>query len=313
MDVVSSLQAFNKPARGCVLCIGNFDGVHLGHQRMLSAAREAANQHQVPLVVQTFEPHPIASLRPNQVPPRLVTHERKLELLNAQGVDTVIVIGPDTDFFKLTPEAFIQHLIQHCDPRSIVEGPTFGFGADRAGNVDTLRKLGEKYNIEVKIVERLSLTAASGDSTISSSKIRATISSGNVSLAAKKLSRFHEISGFVGHGAGRGAGLGFPTVNLEQISELIPGDGVYAGLATLSDGARKAAAINIGGQPTFESSNYSVEAFLLDHHGSLRGEKVRLAFVQRLRSQVRFEGIEALKVQLNADVQHVRESTASHL
>lgn len=306
MDVVPSLEAYAKPADGCVICIGNFDGVHRGHQRMLTTARSAADEHGIPLVVLTFEPHPIASLRPEEAPPRIITYERKLDLLRDSGVDTIITIGPDADFFKLTPEAFIQRLTECCSPKVIVEGPTFGFGADRAGNVETLRALSGRHGFEVIVVERLTFALDGIQRTISSSKIRALIAKGAVREAAAMISRWHTVSGVVGYGEGRGADLGFPTINIEQISEMVPGDGVYAAIARLPDGQQRAAAVNVGQQPTFETSTFRVEAHLLDHDDGLRDANVELSFVERLRGQVRFDGIEALQAQLGADVARVR-------
>ena len=307
MDVVASLEAFAKPADGCVICIGNFDGVHLGHQRMLAAARIAAEKHGVPLVVLTFEPHPIASLRPGEAPPRILTYDRKLDLLNEVGVDAAIVVGPDAAFFKLTPAAFIQRLVECCAPKAIVEGPTFGFGKDRAGDVETLRELSPQYGFEVNVVERLTLEIDGQQRTVSSSKIRSLIAAGEVREAAAMLSRWHTIHGVVGYGEGRGAELGFPTINVEQVSELIPGDGVYAAIANLPNGERRAAAVNIGQQPTFETSRFRVEAHLLDHTGSLRGAAVSLSFVQQLRGQIKFAGIDMLRAQLAEDVAQVHQ------
>jgi riboflavin kinase/FMN adenylyltransferase len=305
MDVVTRLEAYPTPRHGSVVSIGNFDGVHLGHQRMLATAREVADRLGIPLVVQTFEPHPIASLRPNEVPSRIISHQRKLDLLAELGVDTVIVIGPDADFLRLTPDAFIERLMSHCAVKAIVEGPTFGFGAGRAGDVSTLSSLGQQHGFEVIVVERLTMATDGKERTVSSSAIRAAISSGRVAEAARMLSRLHEIGGVVGHGAGRGAGLGYPTINLEQIQELLPGHGVYAAIVELPDGMQRKAAVNIGYQPTFETTAYRVEAHLLNHEASLRAARIRLRFVERLRDQVRFESIEALKRQLAEDVQRV--------
>lgn len=307
MDVVTRLEAYPTPRHGSVVTIGNFDGVHLGHQQMLGTAREVADRLRIPLVVQTFEPHPIASLRPSEVPARIISHQRKLELLAGLGVNTVIVIGPDAEFFSLTPEAFIEQLLNHCGVRAIVEGPTFGFGAGRVGDVSTLSSLGRQHGFEVIVVERLGVQVDGEERTISSSAIRAAIASGMVSEAARMLSRPHEIGGVVGHGAGRGAGLGYPTVNLDQIQELLPGNGVYAAVAELPDGLQRKAAVNIGYQPTFEATVYRVEAHLLEHDESLRGARVKLRFIERLRDQIRFDSIEILKQQLAEDVQQVAE------
>jgi len=197
-------------------------------------------------------------------------------------------------------------LIECCAPKVIVEGPTFGFGKDRAGDVETLRELSGKYGFEIEVVQRLTLEVDGQQRTVSSSKIRSLIAAGEVREAAVMLSRWHTVTGVVGYGEGRGANLGFPTLNIEQIPELIPGDGVYAALATLPDGAQRAAAVNVGQQPTFESSTFRVEAHLLDHDQALRGEGVALSFVQRLRGQVRFEDGAALREQLSEDLKQVK-------
>jgi len=302
MDVIAGIEAFAPPPGGSVVTIGNFDGFHRGHRQMLAAARQAAAPLDVPLVAITFDPHPIAVLHPERAPARLTTHAEKLALLAAAGADVAIVIAATPEFLALSADAFLDRLMRACHPRVIVEGPTFSFGHDRAGTVDTLRAAGERLGFEVQIVPRVRAPELPGNPEINSSAIRAAIGAGRVADARTMLGRPHRLTGLVGSGHGRGGRFGFPTANLDGVPQLVPEHGVYAALAQLDDGTQWPAGVNIGPQPTFGQDTSRVEAHLLGFDGDLRGRRVGLHLLSWLRSQQRFDTADDLTAQLRRDL-----------
>ena len=311
MKRVDGLTEFQPPPGGIVLTIGNFDGVHLGHQRLIETAEAAAGEIEAPVVAMTFEPHPLAILAPQRAPPRLTTLHERLDLLAEAGVDTTILIHTDRDLLSIAADDFLALLARTCRPRVIVEGPTFNFGRGRAGSLVTLQEHAARLGYRPVIVEELYGRELGGNPPINSSTIREAISDGRVSDAAAMLGRPYRITGIVGAGDGRGAAMGFPTANLESIPHLLPAHAVYAAAAQLSDGSIHPAAVNIGPQPTFDQISARVEAFVLDFDGSsLRGKSIGLHLLSRLRGQVKFASVEALIAQLNDDVRRVREHAA---
>ena len=242
------LHGFTAPDVYCggFVAIGNFDGVHRGHQRMIAALIEQARQQSVPAVVLTFDPHPVALLAPGRVPPSLSTLDRKAELLRDCGVDVVIAYPTDHKLLDLSPEEFFTQVIRsELDARGLVEGPNFCFGKDRAGDVNTLQSLCDRYGLTLTIVEALT---ADGDAIVSSSAIRRAISEGRIGEAVKMLGHPYRLSGIVEPGAKRGTGLGFPTANFGGVATLLPADGVYAGQCDV-DGRTYAAAVHLGPEP----------------------------------------------------------------
>lgn len=311
MQVYDGLQSVPAPPTGAVVTIGNFDGVHRGHQRMLATARAAAREWSVPLLVLTFEPHPVAVLRPERAPERLTTHHDKLNLLAAFGVDAVVVLHTEPALLELTADEFVTRLVQACRPRLIVEGPSFFYGRARGGNIDTLRAAGRTHGFDVRIVDAVRLAEHPDDIAVSSSAIRAALETGDVATAAAMLSRPHRIVGRVGAGAGRGAKLGLPTVNLHDIPQMRPAAGVYAAAAQLADGSLHLAAVNVGPAPTFDVREPQLEAHLLDYATNLRGQRVGLHFFARLRGQVRFADSTELVAQVRQDITRTREHAES--
>lgn len=302
MDTFSGLNEFRAPSSGVVLTIGNFDGVHLGHRALLDRARSPADACHAPIVVLTFDPHPLRVLRPDCAPPQLSTLTERLALLEHFGADHVIVQPSSRAFLEKSPEQFIGELVECVRPRAIIEGRTFSFGRDRAGSVETLREHAVRYAYAVDVVDELHCDRVAENPPINSSAIRAALCEGRVEDATAMLGRPHRITGVVSRGDGRGAGLGFPTANLDAIAQLVPAHGVYAAHAQLGAGALRPAAVNIGLQPTFEQTRPRVEAHLLDFDGALRGRRIGLYLVARLRDQIAFSSVEALSVQLSRDV-----------
>lgn len=306
MQRFDGLNSFVAPPAGVALTIGNFDGVHLGHRRLIDAARSEASALGVPVVAVTFEPHPVAVLAPDRAPPRLTTLAERLALLEHAGVDATIVLETSRALLAIAADEFLTLIAGVCRPRVIVEGPTFNFGRGRAGSVVTLQEHAARLEYRAVIVEELYGRELGGNPPINSSNIRAALREGRVTDAAAMLGRPHRITGIVGAGQGRGGPLGFPTANLDGIPHMVPQNAVYAAVAQRFNGSLHLAAVNIGPQPTFEQPAVRVEAHLLDFHGDLRGEPLGLHILERIRGQQRFSGVQELLAQLRADCDTVR-------
>jgi riboflavin kinase/FMN adenylyltransferase len=285
--------------RGGAVAIGNFDGVHLGHARIVDQVIEKARDLGGAALVFTFDPHPVRLLRPAHAPPPLTWTDRKARLLADLGIDAVIAYPTDEPLLALSAEAFFDEIVRkQLDARAMVEGPNFFFGHNRSGTIDVLRQLTQKAGISLDVVEPL---VVDGDY-VSSSRIRRLIADGQVDQAREMLTQPFRIRGMVVHGAGRGAKLGFGTANLDAIDTLIPGPGVYAGRGIVGD-RRFAAAINIGPNPTFGEGALKVEVHLVGWDGSpLYGQVVEVDFLRKLRDIQRFPDVTALVSQLQKDV-----------
>lgn len=289
--------------RGGYVAIGNFDGVHLGHQRMIGTLVAQARAAGVPAVVMTFDPHPIALLAPGRVPPSLSTLERKAELIEACGVDALIAYPTDQTLLDLTPEEFFQQIIRgRLQAVGLVEGPNFCFGRDRGGDVQTLRQLCERDGLQLTIVE-----AVAGDEVemVSSSAIRKAIGEGRIADAVAMLGHPYRLTGRVESGARRGTGLGFPTANITGVQTLLPPDGVYAGGCEI-DGATYPAAVHLGPNPTFAEQTRKLEVHVIDFAGDLYDRTLSVDLIDRVRDTMRFDDANALQQQLQRDVAAVR-------
>jgi len=280
------------------IAIGNFDGVHVGHRALANRALELAKAPRRESAVLFFDPHPQEFFRPDNAPGRLTTVARREQLLRAHGVDQVIVASFDHDFAAQSPAAFFERvLIQRAHAQEIVVGPDFAFGQGRRGTTDTLRELGKSRGIGVHVIDPV----LDGQVRISSTLIRDHLHSGRVEAATRLLGRPHDVDGLVVKGDQRGRQIGFPTANLSPEPVLLPRDGVYAVWAQAEGwSAPREGVANLGVRPTFDAGR-SLEVHLLDFEGDLYGETVRVAFMQRLRDEQRFDGIEALKAQLHRD------------
>ncbi|HYX59506.1 MAG TPA: bifunctional riboflavin kinase/FAD synthetase [Streptosporangiaceae bacterium] len=299
----------------CVATIGEFDGVHRGHQRVVERARELAQSRQLPVVAITFDPHPDEVIRPGSHPPLLTTARRRSELLAALGADAVFVLPFNLEFSRLSPDEFVRVVLsERLHAAAVVVGENFRFGHKAAGDVPMLAQLGEKYDFTAEGVPLL----VDDGVTISSTYIREQLAGGDVAAAARALGRPHRVEGVVVRGHMRGRGLGFPTANLETATHTAtPADGVYAGwLASLDlDGAETArwpAAISVGTNPTFGTGDRTVEAYALDRDDlDLYGVHAAIDFTARLRGTERFDSVEALISQMHEDVARARALTAS--
>jgi riboflavin kinase/FMN adenylyltransferase len=293
-----------------VVTIGVFDGVHRGHQRIMSAAAESGAELGLPVVVITFDPHPAEITRPGSHPPLLCTTRRRAQLLAEMGVDAVCMLPFTYEFSQLGPDEFVRAvLVDRLHARRVVVGDNFRFGHRAAGDVALLSELGDKYDFSAEGVPLL----ADDGVTISSSGIRARLAAGDVAGATGDLGRPHRVEGVVVRGQQRGRALGFPTANLETPPHtVIPADGVYAGwLASLDEDGqpteRWPAAISIGTNPTFDGRERTVEAYALDRDDlDLYGMHMAVDFADRLRGMVRFESAAALAEQMRRDVDTAR-------
>jgi riboflavin kinase/FMN adenylyltransferase len=288
--------------------IGNFDGVHRGHQHLLATAAAAGR----PVVAMTFDPHPARLFAPDKAPKLLCTLERRIELLREHGADEVRVLAFDLDVAAWTPEEFIERVIvRELRAIAVVVGENFHFGARAAGDVATLIAAGPSHGFTAQGVSlATSVPAPDGSPEIlCSTLVRDRIDEGDMPGAAAVLGRPHEVSGVVRRGDGRGKELGFPTANVPVDDDYaVPPDGVYAGFAVV-DGERHQAAISVGTNPTFGGVERRVESFVLDRPGGIElyDVEIRVEFIQRLRGMEAFDSVEALIAQMHDDVAEARE------
>ncbi|MGA2619179.1 MAG: bifunctional riboflavin kinase/FAD synthetase [Thermoguttaceae bacterium] len=288
--------------RGGVLSVGNFDGVHLGHARIVERLRAMAGSLGAPAVILTFDPHPARLLRPEEPPAPLCWPERKAELLAELGVDAVLAYPTDLAFLQLTPREFFDRIVLGgLQARGLVEGRNFFFGHNRGGTVAALAEFCAQAAIPLEVVEP-ELTEGR---VVSSSRLRRLIAQGRIDEARPMLTRPYRIRGRVVAGQGRGNRLGYPTANLAQVDTLLPGAGIYAGRARL-DSAAYPAAVSIGPNPTFGETTLKVEAFLLDYQGDLYARQIEVDFFARLRDVRRFDSAEQLVAQMARDVEQTR-------
>ena len=288
------------------MAIGNFDGVHLGHRRIVDQLLARARELAGPAVVFTFDPHPVRLLRPAECPPPLTWTERKAELLAELGVDRIIAYPTDEALLQLSAREFFNRIVSEAlAARAVVEGPNFYFGHNREGDVTLLERLASEAGMTLDVVEPIVVDGA----IVSSSRVRKLVAAGGGGAAASLLAAPYRIRGMVTHGAGRGAQLGFPTANLEAIDTLLPAAGVYAG-RTWVDGQACAAAIHLGPNPTFGDRRPKVEVHVIDREATLYGQPLEVEFLARIRDVVTFASREDLVAQLRCDVDQSRQAAA---
>ena len=304
---IQGLENLPAGARSCVLTIGNFDGVHLGHQAILATARLEADRAGVGVAAMTFDPPPDLVLRPVDEPRLLTPPARKADLLLQAGADWAVTVQTTPELLRASPEQFLQRIVMdRFAPAAMVEGEDFSFGRARAGNIEFLRRFGLENRFSVHVVPAVGVTIAGARRRISSTLVRGLIADGAVEEARACLGRCFALVGAVVAGHGRGRTLDYPTANLDPGRQIVPADGVYAGHARVGE-RDYLAAVSVGNQPTFPSGKHAVEAFLLEAKGDFYGQEMTLEFCRRLREQRRFENVQALRAQMNEDVQRVRD------
>ncbi|MEM8822747.1 MAG: bifunctional riboflavin kinase/FAD synthetase [Pseudomonadota bacterium] len=305
MRIIQDHRAVPDTARGASAAIGNFDGLHLGHQHVLDLARRDGT----PLAVVTFEPHPREVFSPDAPPFRLMSAEAKAERLARLGVDTLFEL-PFADIAPLTPEAFMADVLSDGLALShVVTGADFRFGKARAGDVDTLRMGSGRLGFDVTIADLLG-----GDIPVSSTAIRTALSDGRPRDAARMLGHWHRIVGPVLHGQKRGRDLGYPTANMSMDGLHLPTLGVYAVLVDISDGAHAGThhgVASLGVRPMFGENQPNLETFLFDFEGDLYGIHLSVALVEFLRPEMTFDGVDALIVQMDQDSAKARAVLAA--
>jgi riboflavin kinase/FMN adenylyltransferase len=288
------------------VAVGNFDGVHRGHQALVAEALLCAREQRGTAVVLTFDPHPSRVLDPSRAPATLMTLGQKALALAALGVDRIAALPFTPTLAAAAPRQFARQVLdQALGVHTVIVGTNFRFGRDRAGDVVTLTSLGEEMGFGVRRVPPV----LHGGQPISSSRIREALGRGDVVEAAALLGRPYAIEGSIRAGEGRGRTIGIPTANMHSINEIVPLDGVYA--CWFQTGERRHPAVtNIGRRPTFGAGSRTIESHLLDFQGDLYGQIARLEFVERLRAEQRFPGPEALASQIRADITLARERLA---
>jgi riboflavin kinase/FMN adenylyltransferase len=302
MEVFRDIEDFHRPELKTVVTMGNFDGIHLGHQALVANAAAEAKQWRTKSVVFTFEPHPLKLLTPERAPRMIVNHQDKIEMLQALGVDAIIVQTFDRRFASIEAEDFVRRYLLEClNLSKIWLGRDLRFGRARQGDAEDLIRWGSELGFGVGIVEPILVQGKR----ISSSRIRQLIEQGRVDEVRPMLGRYHFISGMVVSGHRRGRNMGFPTANLAATTELLPQDGIYATILELQN-HHWLSVSSVGHNPTFEKGSRTVEAHILDFTQDIYGEPVKLSFVQRIREERKFAQIEDLVTQMHEDVQAAR-------
>jgi len=316
LEFVRGTGRLSRPLKRPVLTIGNFDGVHLGHRAILEIVVDRARSLGGEAILLTFEPHPRKIVQPDRPPSLLATLEQKAELLDAAGIDVLIVESFDLEFAQTPPEVFVNEYIQRrIAPTEVYVGYDFHFGRDREGSMRLLAETGPRLGFSVTVIPEITM----GERDVNSTRIRDLLGTGQVKEAAELLGRPFSVRGSIVEGMKRGRGMGFPTANLLPDNEMLPHAGVYiCAVRFLDDGDPGRgevipAVTNLGYRPTFDDQRSLVaEAHLMDFSGDLYGRKVDLDFLERLRPEQKFESIDELKVQIGRDVDTARSWLQEH-
>ena len=300
MEIISNLEDL-RHKKNCVITTGTFDGIHLGHQTIINKLHDIAVKTKVCSTVVTFEPHPQFVLKLNRETELklLTTLKEKIIIFENLQIDRLVILPFTNELSNLTSEEFIENiLVKKIGFSSIIFGYDHAFGKDRSGNIEVLKKLGQRYNYSIIQMTPFSI----GDTIISSTKIRRLISSGNVTLAAKYLGRKYKLTGKVIKGEGRGKIFSTPTANISPLSDkkLIPQNGIYAGWVKFKNKKYKTV-IYIGEKPTFSSKNLSIELHLFDFVGNLYDKLLDVEFAAKIRNDIKFDNAEKLYEQIEFD------------
>ncbi len=306
MDIIEDIEKIDHPYKNAVITIGNFDGVHIGHQALFHQVIEKARALQGTSVVMTFEPHPIRVLKQNNHPPLITLYEQKAELIAKAGIDILICIPFTREFASIPAKEFVEEiLVKRIGMKAVIVGEDYTFGKNREGTLDLLKTYGKQIGFEVIVVKKIQASNNSADK-ISSTRIRELVSEGRVAESQKLLGRYYQIRGTVMTGRDRGGRLlGFPTANINLYDELSPKTGVYA-ITVECKGNKYKGVANIGYSPTFDDHIFTVEAHILDFNDDIYGQKIRINFIKRLRDEKKFLNISELSNQINKDISKAR-------
>ena len=300
MERVTGGSELPAHLRGAVIALGNFDGFHLGHQAVVGRAVETARRRGSPAIVATFDPHPVRYFKPDAPPFRLTSLDQRQLLFADAGADAMLVFAFDQRLANVTAEDFVRAWLTHAS--GVVTGSDFTFGKGRGGNVQVLAKLGARQGMTVDAVAAVTLDGEA----VSSSRIRAALQAGDCGTATRLLTRPFAIEGFVQHGDAVGRTIGYPTANLDMGSYLRPRYGVYAVRVRLADGRVVDGAANLGVRPQFEPPKELLEAYLFDFDEDLYGQCIEVSLIAHLRDEAKFDGIDALVAQMDADCVEAR-------
>ena len=304
MEVITGYEAIPPKLQGAHITIGNFDGVHVGHQYIFKKMRSEARAGGAPSVVITFDPHPKMIIHPNRMPFYLITTmKEKIDLVGKQGMDAMVVIPFSLEFAQTTAADFVCGILwDKLRCRKIFIGHDYSFGRGKQGNEAFLKDYGDRLGFSVEVINAYNI----GDTIVSSTLVRNAILDGDVKTASAYLGRPYNLAGVVVEGHHRGEGLGYPTANVEPEKVLVPSDGVYAAIANL-EGKRHPAVLNIGTNPTFGANKRTIEVFLLDFRERIYGKFLDILFIEKLRGEVKFSGPEELVAQIRQDVLRAKE------
>ena len=303
MNIFYDLNECPEGLANTVATLGNFDGVHRGHQRIFKALLQEASKCGGCTMVITFFPHPLKVLAPDRAPRAITTLEERLRLLQTSGVEYVLCLPFTLELASLTPEEFVQGiLVKKLGVKKALVGEDFRFGRDRQGDLALLRRLGRRLGFGVRMIRPLRFRGQQ----VSSTRVRELIQAGRIQESSDLLGRYYGIMGAVVRGDGRGKTLGFPTANLQTDAELIPPQGVYAVLASLAGDVIPGVA-NLGTKPTFPGKPFSIEVHLFDFHRDIYGQSLRMDFVARIRDERKFQDVDGLIRQMHLDLRDARE------
>jgi riboflavin kinase/FMN adenylyltransferase len=302
MKVFNHLDQIIEPFKHAVITIGNFDGVHIGHQALFHEAIEKAEAIGGTSVAMTFEPHPLRVMKKNNHPPLITLYEQKSELIERTGIDVLICVPFTLEFAAQTAEQFVRDLlVRKIGIKAIVVGQDYSFGKNREGDLDLLKSYGPEYGFEVIVAGWIKSARALADR-ISSTKIRQLVMDGRMERAEKMLGRNYQIRGKVVAGRDRGGKLlGIPTANINLHDELCPKTGIYA-VTVECGGNQHRGVANIGYSPTFEDHEFTVEVHILDFSANIYGKQIRVNFIKRIRDEIKFSNISELIDQIQLDI-----------
>ena len=306
MQVIKKFIEIKDMYKGCVLALGTFDGVHLGHREIISAATKYAQKKKLKTVIFSFSNHPFVHLKPAQAPCMLLNNLDKESVIADLGVDLLINVAFDEQLASLAATDFIELLYGYLEPQKIVVGENFNYGKLGAGNIETLARECQSRGIELFVQNLIRI----GDLVVSSTNIRDAITTGNMALANLLLARTHFITGTVVQGSQIGRTLGFPTANIELVGTnlAIPANGVYVAKVVLADQQEHIAIANIGTNPTVRNTlNKRLEVHILNFNGDLYGQEIRVYFYEKIRAEHKFNNLQELALQLDKDRYFVRE------
>jgi riboflavin kinase/FMN adenylyltransferase len=309
MDRLSLNAPIPDRLRGAIVALGNFDGFHLGHQAVVGRAVQRGAHERRPVIVATFDPHPVRHFRPNTPPFRLTSLDQRQRLFAAAGAEAMLVFDFNAELAATSAEDFVAQLLAaRIGASGVVTGEDFTFGTKRGGNAEVLRELGGAHGVVAETVGAVSL----GGEPVSSSRIRAALVAGDPGTATRLMTRPFAVEGVVVHGEKRGRELGWPTANVELGPYQRPAYGIYAVRVRLDDGSEHDGVANLGVRPMFDPPRELLEAVLFDWDGDLYGRTIEVALRHYIRPEMKFEGMDGLKAQMDADAAEAKRLLAGH-